>query len=149
MMVFDIIGAVAGVATALGVGVAAWQLREQRQQRRADFELRFSERYETIVSKIPLPVLLGISPYSANDETPRRAFYDYFELCELETYYREAGQITNETWKDWQTGIESNWRLKSFRDAWTDLSAAAPRQFELFREKFPKWNQPWPDENPQ
>jgi hypothetical protein len=146
MIVFDIIGAVAGLATAGGVGVAAWQLREQRQQRRADFELRFSDRYEGIVSKIPLQVLLGISPYSAQDEIPRRAFYDYFELCELETYYREAGQITDETWKDWKSGIESNRRLKSFRDAWSDLSVAAPRQFELFRQKFEDWDEPWPVE---
>jgi len=58
----------------------------------------------------------------------RRAFYDYFELCEQEAYYRGDGQVSDRTWDEWRAGIESNRRKRSFRAAWAELSSEAPEQ---------------------
>ena len=63
MNALDVISATAGVATALGVAFAAFQLRASRQQRQSEFELRFSDRYDDVVARVPLEMLLGEQEY--------------------------------------------------------------------------------------
>lgn len=140
-MVFEVISAAAGTATAFGIFLAWIQLKEAKAQRaaeqsreRAEFELRFSTRYDDCVRRIPLEVLLG-AVYDRSSRRTRRAFYDYFELCEQECYYNTRGQITAETWNEWAEGITSNFRKPAFMAAWADLSASSNGQFELLRER--------------
>lgn len=142
MNALDVISATAGVATALGVAFAAFQLRETRQQRQSEFELRFSDRYDEVVARVPLEMLLGEQDYDPSHRDARRAFYDYFELCEQECYYRQQRRIGDKTWNDWRVGIRSNHAKASFRSAWHDLAAAAPNQFETFRQVFSGWDPP-------
>ncbi len=140
MNALDVISATAGVATALGVAFAAFQLRASRQQRQSEFELRFSDRYDDVVARVPLEMLLGEQEYDPNNRDARRAFYDYFELCEQECYYRQQKRIGDQTWNDWVSGIRSNHAKASFRSAWIDLAETAPNQFETFRKQFPRWD---------
>ena len=147
MIVFDIIAAISGVTTAIGVGFAAATLQEAKGQRAsqirsqtADFELRFSDRYDDCLRRIPLEILLDESAYLPSLASARRAFYDYFELCEQEAYYFESGQITKDTWAEWSEGVSANYRKHSFKAAWADLSPKADEQFEAFRRRFPYWD---------
>ncbi len=134
----EAISASAGVATVIGVGAIAWQVNQSEQHQGAAFELRFSDRYDLCVARIPLGVLLNEVEYDSHDEKTRRAFYDYFELCEQECFYRGKGAISDSTWKDWEDGILTNLNKASFRAAWLDIGSVAETQFEEFRRMFPQ-----------
>jgi hypothetical protein len=129
------IQSVAEVATALGVAVGASQLVIARRQQTAAFEQQFVARYREIVGRLPLWAVLGAAGRHAfaDDEIARRAFYDYFELCDEEVFYHRSKRVSERTWADWKMGIEANMRKPAFRASWADLSAAAPEQFELLR----------------
>lgn len=111
----------------------------------AEFERTFSERYERIIQGVPLPILLGQDEHAAGDLKALRAFFDYFELCEEELYYRRQGRASTSTWADWWEGIALNFRRPAFQRAWEHLEGAAIapegsnneirlRQFELLRQ---------------
>lgn len=129
------IDAAAGVATAAGVAFAAAQLWQADRQSTAAFEQTFVERYIDVTSRIPLELLLGSVAYSPADLKSRRAFYDYFELCEEEAFYAKAGRINSRTWDDWREAIRANLSKQGFAEAWADISAAAPGQFQLLRDE--------------
>jgi len=131
------IQSIAEIATALGVAVGASQLSISRRQQTAVFEQQFTARYREIDSRLPLWALIGVArhhAYSTQDDVVRRAFYDYFELCDEEVFYHLTKRVSRRTWLDWTEGITANLRKPAFAAAWADISAAAPDQFELFRE---------------
>jgi hypothetical protein len=115
------IGDIASVATALAALFVGWQVRLAKQQLRASFEQTFTDRYKEIFSQIPLELLLD-DGRSDSDEI-ERAFYDYFELCEEEMYYRCVGKVAKSTWVDWWIGIRMNLQRAAFRRAWDELRA--------------------------
>jgi hypothetical protein len=124
----------AGLATAIGVGIAAYQLRQGSEQRRATFEQCLIARYEEIQSRIDLKYLIDGAPYDPADEALRRAMYDYFELCEEERYYVDAGRATRGTWEDeWWPGIKTNFTRAAFTEAWLEISPKASNQFMSIR----------------
>jgi hypothetical protein len=140
----EVVTTVANVATAAGIFAVGWQLVLNRRQMMAEFERTFGERYERIIRDVPLPMLIGQVEDPTNDATALRAFFDYFELCEEELYYRRQGKVSRSTWKDWWEGIALNFRRPAFRTAWAHLKDAAVtpqgptneiplRQFELLR----------------
>jgi signal transduction protein with GAF and PtsI domain len=140
----EIIQSVAGIATATGVGIGAAQIwigrRQERKsalQERAAFEQQFVERYRQVVARIPLKFLLDSAVYDADDEKARRAFYDYFELCEDELFQNSQSEtISPGAWAEWESGIRANFRRPAFRGAWDDLSAAASEQLDELRHWF-------------
>jgi hypothetical protein len=99
----------------------AYQLRQAQLELRASFEQTFSERYDRIVARIPLPVLLGGEP-NLDDPEQLRAFFDYFELCEEEWYYRQRGRVGRRTWRDWWEGMALHCRRDGFIAAWQRLT---------------------------
>jgi hypothetical protein len=107
--------------TTAGVVFVAYQLRQAQLELRASFEQTFSDRYDRIVAQIPLPVLLGGQP-DLDDIEQLRAFFDYFELCEEEMYYRQRGRIGDRTWSDWREGISLHCRREGFMAAWQRLT---------------------------
>jgi hypothetical protein len=114
----------AELATALAVFLVAYQLLLTRKQLRASFERTFVDRYEAIIQRIPLSLLLG-EHETGDAPSTRRAFYDYFELCEEELYYRATHRVSKATWNDWWEGIALHLQRSAFRRAWEDLSAKA------------------------
>jgi hypothetical protein len=107
--------------TGLGViGVAAtiWSVRRAA---RLQFEQHFTDRYRAVIACIPLDHLLRREPNHLKGDDPariERAYFDYFELCEEQFYYRRTGRISNATWHDWEIGIRANGSLPAFRSAW-------------------------------
>ena len=134
MDVNSVVQTLAGIATAIGVGIAAFQLHQGAQQRRASFEQGLIARYEEIQSRIDLKYLIDGASYDPRDEKLRRAMYDYFELCEEERYYVDAGRATNGTWEaEWWPGIATNFTRPAFIGAWLDIAPKATGQFETIR----------------
>ena len=134
----------ANVATAIGIIFVAWQLYLTRRQVTAAFEQAFVEKYERIVASIPLAALLGEQAEPGPADQDLRPFFDYFELCEEELYYRHVRKVSRSTWRDWEEGIVLNFRRPAFQSAWRQLServeltVAAPsavrvEQFTLLR----------------
>ena len=115
----------AALATAVGLPTAVYQLHQGRRGLRDNFERTFVERYATISAKIHLDVLRGDAAADLTNDDVRRAFFDYFELCEEELYYRAHRRVSRATWKDWWYGIRLNLRNKSFKDAYDQLVAPA------------------------
>jgi hypothetical protein len=136
----NIVGVVAESATALGVLALGAQLVLLRRQTRAEFERRFVERYESIIANIPLKMLIGDRCDGAMTDLERRAFYDYFRLCEEEIYFLQQRKVSYQTWADWWVGIRSNLDKAAFRSAWAVLINELPEsedgamEFELLRQ---------------
>ncbi len=137
MDAYGLAGAVASIATFGGFAYGGLQLRMARSLVSAQFEQQFNERYRLVIARVPLESMLGESsvydPSNDAQQQVRRAFYDYFELCEEQLFYKDSGKVSNSTWNEWRVGIESNFMLPAFRSAWEDLSAACPEQFSNLR----------------
>jgi hypothetical protein len=119
----NVVDTTASVATTLAIAAVVWQLVLTRRQMTASFERTFVERYERIIASVPLEMLTGESVDIARNEKVLRAFFDYFELCEEELYYRQARRVSDSAWSDWSEGIELNLRRPAFREAWATLDA--------------------------
>lgn len=135
MSASDVITASANVATAFGViGVGAQLLLNRREMVFA-FERTFTARYEATIRGVPLEVLLG-GDFDVNEHSDTlRHFFDYFELCEEQMYYRQVGKISNNTWRDWWEGMNLHLRRPGFQAAWKhlDKAAVAPASGALIR----------------
>ena len=113
-----VVATVAQWATAIGAGFVAFQLWQTQRALRASYERTFVERYEQIIAHVLLAALLeGRLPDTVTDTDPEvieRAFFDYFELCEEELYFRKLGRITRRTWADWWEGMALQFRNDAF-----------------------------------
>lgn len=142
MALAETLSAVASGATAIAVAIAAWQLSLGRHQGKMQFEQQFNDRYRSVIASVPLEALLGEEfDWARESAEVRRAFFDYFELCEEELFFRDAKRINQRTWAEWRYGIENNFSRPAFRVAWADLSERAPNTFTkldlLLREMDP------------
>lgn len=136
MSVLDVINSAAAVATATGIAFGVDQVLRSRRQRMADFEQRFVDEYRSVVRRIPLEMLPGENDYDPSDQCARRAFHDYFELCEDEAFQarQRPRRVSEVAWAEWRDGINSNMSRPAFQAAWLDLGEAAPEQFDELRE---------------
>ena len=50
---------IASLATAVGVGIAAWQIWENRKLAQTTFEDSLDKQYRSLVMQIPVDVLIG------------------------------------------------------------------------------------------
>lgn len=132
--------AVATLGIACGLYFAKRELDQSEHHQQAQFEMRLDDRYQDCLRRMPLDAVLGDDCYDPSNQRMRRAFYDYFELCELQCHYRAEGQVSDRTWGDWSDGIRVNAKKRAFIAAWGDVSASAPEQFERFPREFPEWN---------
>lgn len=109
---------VAQWATAVGAAFVAFQLWQTQRALRSTYERTFVERYERIIANVPLlAVLEGRLPENMSGEQAdaiERAFFDYFELCEEELYFRKLGRISRRTWAEWWDGIALHFCNEAF-----------------------------------
>lgn len=130
---FELIQSVASIATAVGVGIAAWQLRLTKQQEESQFEDSFAEQYRTIAARLPLDALLGrrLSERDLNESL--RAFYNYFDLCNEQVFLAKEGRFRDATWDNWRDGIEQHFRRPAFAQAWNALAPDLDGSFDDLR----------------
>ena len=111
----------ASLATAIGVGLAAWQLRVTKQQAQSEFEDKLNEQYRAVASRIPLDALLGRSLGESELNGSLRAFYDYFDLSNEQAFLNAHKRVREDTWQNWREGIEQHMRRPAFKQAWDKL----------------------------
>jgi hypothetical protein len=158
----SIISAIAGLASVFGVLILGGQLMTARNQQLMTYFSQYNDRYDQIVNKIPLSILLDNRPKTLDDPTAtediERFIYDYLALCEEELDllddrakplfpklwpWRSAEKLWAETEREWKLGMRDNCRLDIFQNCIVDFygrylkgdpSRHANGQFEKLRK---------------
>jgi hypothetical protein len=63
----------------------------------SQFELRFVERYEALMERLPNDVVMERRELEEPSLAERRVFHDYFALCDEEVFYRREGKVSKAT----------------------------------------------------
>jgi len=137
MTTLEILSALSNVATAIGVGVAAWQLFTTRQQAATTFEDSLTNQYRTLIERIPVEALFGeaLNHQTQTDLLPH--FYRYFDLCNEQAFLHKKGRISAQTWENWKDGITNNLERPAFATAWVQVAARASSDFNYLRALCP------------
>ena len=133
MQYLEILSALSSIATAIGVGVAAHQLRITRKQNVTTFEDSLTAQYRQVVATLPLNALLGESITKEEQQTHLQYFYRYFDLCNEQAFLHKSGRISKCTWVFWQDGILTNLRRPAFATARQIIASKANDDFSELR----------------
>lgn len=133
----QIASGVGGVAAAVGVGIAGWQLKLLLQQSVTSFEDGLVDEYRDIAKDLPLDALLGVDMSAPKVAEVLPAFYRYFDLCNQQVFLHKQGRIRAETWALWRDGIVSNLKRPAFARAWAEIAAKATGDFDELRALCP------------
>ena len=128
------ISAFASAASVLSVLLLGTQLKTARNQQLMKFFSEYNDRYNQIMDKIPLSILLDNKPKTLDDltraEDIERFIFGYLALCEEELDllddrakplfpkvwpWRSAEKLWAETEREWKMGMSDNCRLDIFR----------------------------------
>lgn len=76
----DVIYVISELATAVAVGVAAYQLYQNRSLAITSFEDEVSNEYRAIIKEIPIDVMLGGEPCPEDAKRCRNQIYNYIDF---------------------------------------------------------------------
>jgi len=119
---------VASIATAIGVCIAAWQIRESRKLAQTTFEDGLDQQYRKLAMGIPVDALIG-EPINVKKDELREIIYNYLDLCNEQTYLRQKKRIGKNRWKEWNDGIRDNLSKPAFKEVWDEIKDKAPNTF--------------------
>ena len=125
------------VATAVGVLIAAFQLRTSSKIAQSEFEDSIDQQYRDLARGIPVDALIGKSVSEDKKEMTRELIYNYLDLCNEQIFLRRKKRIRKDTWVDWCAGIESNLSKQEFEKVWSEVKKEAPQTF-TFLERLEK-----------
>jgi hypothetical protein len=125
---------IASLATAFGVGIAAWQLWASRKIAQTTFEDSLDQQYRKIVMQIPVDALLGRAIPDEEKRKVREKIYNYLDLCNEQAYLRKKARITKARWKEWNEGIAINIKKPAFKEVWDEVKGEAPATFSSLKE---------------
>jgi len=137
MQTLEILSALSSIATAIGVGVAAYQLRITRSENVTTFEDSLTVQYRQIASTLPLNALLGESLTDEEHNGHLQYFYRYIDLCNEQVFLHESGRISDRTWTLWRDGILSNLQRPAFARAWQEIANRSKGDFSELRLIYP------------
>lgn len=140
--------AVASVATAVGVGFAAYQLWLTHRLAVTAFEDALAKEYRELAATLPTKALLDQVLTTEELSEALDEFYHYFDLSNGEIFLRQIGRVSKKTWGFWSDGIRSHFRRPAFQQAWQFISSRTPKDFaelrralrEDFQEDPRSWN---------
>ena len=133
MNVLEALSAISSVATAVGVGVAAYQLFFVRRQSMTSFEDSLNAQYRIAIEQIPIEALFGEALNTHDPEHLLVHFYRYFDLCNEQAFLHSNGRISAKTWHNWKSGIESNLARPAFADVWAVVACRSKGDFSSLR----------------
>jgi hypothetical protein len=109
------------IATALIVTINNF-----KKQLQLNFFADYTKRYQEIMLQFPEKINeedFKISKLSEKEsDHTLRHMRAYFDLCSEEYYLWKKGNIDNETWEEWQTGIKFAFSKSAFKEAWEILN---------------------------
>lgn len=100
-------------------------IRQFRKQLQLNFFADYTKRYQEIILNFPERVnedgfIISDQPPEVRDRT-LRYMRAYFDLCSEEYYLWRKGNLDNDTWKEWETGIKFAFSKPAFKEAWSTL----------------------------
>jgi len=122
---------IASIATAVGVGVAAWQIWESRKLASAAFEDSFDQQYRELSHLIPVDAFLGQPLDKVKQTAAREAVYNYLDLCNEQIYQRSKKRVSEDRWHEWALGIQFNLNRPFFKTVWLEVKTGAPGSFSF------------------
>lgn len=125
------------VATAIGVLVAAFQLRTNSKIAQSEFEDSIDQQYRDLARGIPVDALIGKSVSEDKKEMARELIYNYLDLCNEQVFLRRKKRVRKDTWVDWCAGMEANLSKQEFEKVWSEVKIEAPQTF-TFLERLEK-----------
>jgi hypothetical protein len=131
--VLSLVGVIASGATAVGVLLAWDQIRVAKQQAKTQFEDGLAREYREIAQRIPVKALLGEDLDDAEYDKALADLFRYIDLCNEETFLRQNGRISDETWETWCDGIKSHLSRVVFKKAWKDIKSRTTDSFQELR----------------
>jgi hypothetical protein len=129
----ETVGVFASVATAVGVLLAWWQIKQSSLQAATSFEDGLAREYREIAQRLPVVALLGGELSGDDLQDNLDDFYHYIDLSNEQVFLRQQGRIRETTWLNWREGIESNLTRPAFAAAWAIIKEKAPRSFGELR----------------
>lgn len=124
---------VAPIATAVGVILVFFQLRQANEQAATNFEDSLVQQYRGIIKNIPVEAMLwkDVPPEKYVDSLGD--FYHYIDLCNEQTFLRMENKVQAHTWINWRDGIKSHLSRPAFKAAWDDIKQHSGKSFEELR----------------
>ena len=130
---------IVSIFTAIGVLVAAFQLRVSSKIAQSEFEDSIDQQYRELVKGIPVDALIGKSVSSDQVMLTRELIYNYLDLCNEQVFLRKKKRVRMDTWVDWCSGIKSNLGKTEFEKVWAEIKVESPSTF-TFLEKLEESN---------
>ena len=123
----------ASLATALGVGIAAWQIWRNAEQTKTSFEDSLAKEYRELMRSVSYKALVGKAVSAEEAEQSREAIYNYLDFCNQQVYLRINKRIRCATWAEWQAGMKINLRLPLFAEVAEEVFEELPEIFSELR----------------
>jgi len=137
MTFLEVLTAISNVATAIAVGVAAWQLVLNKKQAVTNFEDSFAKQYRELIANIPLEIFFGDVLSEEKYQECFDEIYRYLDLCNEQIFLYKIGRISEATWQFWVAGISENLSKPVFQRAWVEIAEKTKGNFSELREFFP------------
>jgi len=143
---------VASVATSVGVGFAAYQILQTKQQSITSFEDDFTRQYRDIIQRIPVKALLNENLSDDDFQMALNEIYNYIDLTNYQIFLRKQNRIRSQTWENLRDGMKVNLELPAFKRGWEMIKERTPDNFfEELRcleiSKFKKDPKSWNDKD--
>lgn len=129
----ELLTAAASLATAVGVIVAAYQIRLTRQLSRTQFEDDLTKQFREIIRRIPIEALLGEELSEEAYDRTRDDFFRYIDLSNEQVFLRRNDRVSARTWKLWCEGIKAFLSRPAFVRAWGEFKDKSPDTFKELR----------------
>jgi len=122
---------IGSIATAVGVLLGVWQIRQNAKLNRASYEDSFDQQYRSLAMDIPVDALIGKHIPDNERIRVRELIYNYLDLSNEQIYLRSRKRISKATWRDWSTGIKENIERPAFAAVWNEIKAESPGTFSF------------------
>jgi hypothetical protein len=134
METYETARVVASIATAIGVAIAAWQIRRNAEQIKTSFEDSLNKEYRELMRPVPLKALVGENDIGNETKEAKEAIYNYLDFCNQQVILRKQKRIRKSTWLEWQEGMKINFKLPLFAEVAEMVFAKLPDIFSELRK---------------
>ncbi|HUL35771.1 MAG TPA: hypothetical protein VL128_17945 [Candidatus Eisenbacteria bacterium] len=134
--VFQLVQALASLATVVLVVLTWQQIRLVRKQATTTFEDSLAAQYRRIMEDIPTDIWLGSQLKAITAERQvrcRDAIYRYIDLSNEQAFLHDKMRVTDEVWTEWSNGIKGHMKLPAFKEVWSEVSQKSPDSFKELR----------------
>ena len=134
--IFQLIQALASIATVVLVILTWQQIRLVRKQATTTFEDSLTAQYRRIMENIPTDIWLGSQLKTLDKESQSRcrdAIYRYLDLSNEQAFLHTKKRVTDEAWNEWRQGMKGNMELPAFKEVWVEVAQKHPDSFKEFR----------------